>query len=91
MLGNFSGDDRDWIAQLFDLAMAEMRRRRPDLRAKSESEIIEILTAEHGPAEHADLADPKRLFMIDFSGMDKIAKSSGRGGLMPACKTRSWH
>ena len=91
MLGNFSrDDDRDWIAQLFDLAMAEMKRRRPDLRAKSESEIIEILSAEHGRTEHADLADLENLFKIDFNDMDKIAEA-GRGGLMPAYKTRSWH
>jgi len=33
---------------IFDVAMAEMKRRRPDLRDKPDAEVIEILAREYG-------------------------------------------
>ena len=45
--------------------MIEMKRRRPDLRDKADSDILEILEREHGPPGPCDLADLARFLECD--------------------------
>jgi hypothetical protein len=71
----------DSITRLYDLAMTEMKRRRPEFRNKSASEIMEILAREHGMPEPDDLAYLVRLLGPgDPDDIERIAKALGHDG-----------